>query len=753
MSKLVYRHDRAGYTGELRFSITSDAEYGAVGTQGVGAARNLPDGLIDAQGYARASAGGDYVMAGAVPGVNVLPPMHRLTVRRGSTPVASVGFRPVETSPGVIDVVQLIQSGAALALTPEQATTVQGLISEFDRATLDLSGEKAVVAQAVTQLSQQQEGNNAQAAMNIGRRTALKVALISGAAGLYNIVSGQEAGQVWERKEDGTTERRPDLEAASAIQLAALRSQIQVTRSTLAAIPPTAQTALIDGVAYVRDDDAVPDGGSVLAVPGGAMRRASRRGVDLRDYIQPLTKAQAKVATAQQRAEYSRLIQLAANACAPGENLLILPGATPTQQFYPFTSLILPAGVGLQAEGGILWDGDVYLSKSLGQEFNSTITGHYKRTRFVLNSDVGPSTGPIDWINGVFFDRVLLDGTDLDDQGSTPKEAVLLQKNAFDVHLTAAVIHNYSAGLVQRCDDGTGKAQLATGVFITVSQSKLFNMSYGVFLDHAPLDGSDLRLSDVLLDHLGIGIVALNNPRLKDGGEILVTGSNIRMELCDQAIYNDGAYIDLDGVWSYGNPDSNKPVIETTAEGRTTINGRQSAPAGKTWASSPYSSKSVSAGLLGGGNQSGQHTYPLTRELTFNNLMMMRFRVEGVPGGTTLRHRTDEGRSWGSFPLSTDPTAVMTLGGPAMTVGVGEAALTYKWEGPGTLTIRLPHPIGAAVQPRMTGTNAGAHIVVDSRQQAQVYAVITFVDLAGEQVGVAALAEGRYVEFEVTFAL
>lgn len=55
--------------------------------------------------------------------------------------------------------------------------------------------------------------------MKIGRRTALKVAFIGAAVGLYNIMSSDEAGQVWERLEDGTVRRRPDLETGTEPQM------------------------------------------------------------------------------------------------------------------------------------------------------------------------------------------------------------------------------------------------------------------------------------------------------------------------------------------------------------------------------------------------------------------------------------------------------------------------------------------------------------------------------------------------------
>lgn len=73
--------------------------------------------------------------------------------------------------------------------------------------------------------------------MNIGRRTALQVGLIGAAVGLYNIISGKDTGQVWERTTDGSAVRRAELEAASHANIA----QLVVT--------PEAYGAVGDGVA------------------------------------------------------------------------------------------------------------------------------------------------------------------------------------------------------------------------------------------------------------------------------------------------------------------------------------------------------------------------------------------------------------------------------------------------------------------------------------------------------------------------
>ena len=98
------------------------------------------------------------------------------------------------------------------------------------RQPLIWQGGAWVVSQALPKLdtglladiAQSTELNNAATAQNLGRKTAPSVAAVGPEAGLYNITSGADAGQVWERLAGGGVERRAGLEAASAAQLGVL---------------------------------------------------------------------------------------------------------------------------------------------------------------------------------------------------------------------------------------------------------------------------------------------------------------------------------------------------------------------------------------------------------------------------------------------------------------------------------------------------------------------------------------------------
>ncbi|WP_339098321.1 hypothetical protein WDJ50_18320 (plasmid) [Deinococcus sp. VB142] len=159
----------------------------------------------------------------------------------------------VETAPGEFDLQKPVGMRRWL-YTQDVVEVLEGAKEATQKVTdaqLDLSEERERVeqtiqaseqkmadierdtAQTAAQITQQQEANNAATAMNIGRRTALKVALVGAAAGLYNIISGDDAGQVWERLDNGGVVRRPELEAASAKQLQQVQDNLQLTRADL----------------------------------------------------------------------------------------------------------------------------------------------------------------------------------------------------------------------------------------------------------------------------------------------------------------------------------------------------------------------------------------------------------------------------------------------------------------------------------------------------------------------------------------
>ncbi|GGO32739.1 hypothetical protein [Deinococcus humi] len=131
MSIYQFRHDRAGYTGALRVHIESTAPYGAAGAAGLGQGNGFADGIINLAGELKAADGTAYSAAGTAPGEGFIPPEHRLTVYRGSTPISSLSFVPIETSTGIVDINTLLSQGRAVAATPEQLLSLAAVAEEL----------------------------------------------------------------------------------------------------------------------------------------------------------------------------------------------------------------------------------------------------------------------------------------------------------------------------------------------------------------------------------------------------------------------------------------------------------------------------------------------------------------------------------------------------------------------------------------------------------------------------------------------
>ncbi|WP_278911760.1 hypothetical protein [Deinococcus wulumuqiensis] len=110
---------------------------------------------------------------------------------------------------------------SASSAEAKAAATIGRLDSSINSAaTQAAAGTVARVDRALADTAQQQQANNAQAAINLGRKAAPSVADMGAEPGLYNITSSSEAGQVWERLQDGAKVRRAGLEAASTTSIA-----------------------------------------------------------------------------------------------------------------------------------------------------------------------------------------------------------------------------------------------------------------------------------------------------------------------------------------------------------------------------------------------------------------------------------------------------------------------------------------------------------------------------------------------------
>lgn len=64
--------------------------------------------------------------------------------------------------------------------------------------------------------------------------------------------------------------------------------------------------------------------------------------------------------------------------------------------------------------------------------------------------------------------------------------------------------------------DNANTSYLATGVFSTVSQSKIFNCGYGIYLKGAPADSMDIHLVQTLLDHNGSNLYVITSGNVSE---------------------------------------------------------------------------------------------------------------------------------------------------------------------------------------------------------------------------------------------
>lgn len=100
MSTLVYKHDLTALedTAPLFAKVHSLGLSGAVSSNGVGSARALALKQLDPDGTLS-----NYVISGADRGV--APDLHQLTIYQNGREISATQFYPIETSPGLIDVI------------------------------------------------------------------------------------------------------------------------------------------------------------------------------------------------------------------------------------------------------------------------------------------------------------------------------------------------------------------------------------------------------------------------------------------------------------------------------------------------------------------------------------------------------------------------------------------------------------------------------------------------------------------------
>lgn len=240
--------------------------------------------------------------------------------------------------------------------------------------------------------------------------------------------------------------------------------------------------------------------------------------------------------------------------------------------FYACGTLYVKPGVSLVGAGrtrGLL-GATVYLRAGANAVISQEFKGMWcKQCHFNLWDPDSANT----MLSNVIFDTMLIDGTNLAGAGKVSGDGILIKNTTFDVHLRNTYIWNYLGYGYGIIVDNANTAYLATGVFSTVSQSKIFNCGYGIYVKNAPADSMDIHLVQTLLDHNGSNLYVDMSEKVSGMGETNVYARACRFEWAtNYSIYNYGAFVNFDG-WSLA-PSSGGQKIFTSSNGKTFINGR-----------------------------------------------------------------------------------------------------------------------------------------------------------------------------------
>lgn len=241
--------------------------------------------------------------------------------------------------------------------------------------------------------------------------------------------------------------------------------------------------------------------------------------------------------------------------------------------FFKCGTIYVPAGVTLMGSNRSksLYGATVYLRAGSNAVVSPAFEGLWTKQSYFRLWDPD-NTGAM--ISNVAFNECLIDGTNLSLAGKTPGDAIQIRNTTFDVHLKRTYIQNYLGAGYSAVSDNTATSYLATGVFCTLSQCKIFNCGYGIYIKGAAADSSDYHLDVVLLDHNTINLY-VDGTRSPGMGECHVYAENCRFEWATTySIYNKDGFVNFDG-WSLA-PGSGGQKIFTSSNGKTLINGRLS---------------------------------------------------------------------------------------------------------------------------------------------------------------------------------
>lgn len=390
----------------------------------------------------------------------------------------------------------------------------------------------------------------------------------------------------------------------------------------------------------------------------------------------------------------------------------------------------------------------------------------------------------------VVFNHCTIDGTDVEtNSGSTSGDAVRIGQYGFDVKFVAGTqIYNYTGHgvkVVGNPDETnlTGSSYLAAGVFVTMSDTKIFNCNgSAVALVGAPQDGGSLHMSNVLFDHCGRALLVNNavsgNPNVAPSGSggWTVAGSNVRIELCGNyagqslesiLIQDPLSSVSIFGLWySSSKPDNfYKNIWVRSGEfsvfgGRVSKGGAQAygvyCDAGNTcgWdireMGTPYNIGALKT----------MRVNEATSKAQFANL---RFRITKTESGITAQRLIGNGFGFGAGgqagdAYSSDVSAEMTNGGPTVSVGSILDKVYYQLSaGGGQLRVQLAYRIITrvlwATVAEQTAGMTDLYPDVKALNGTTDFTII-FRNASGIEINLGALlTTGQYVDFNVAVGL
>lgn len=319
------------------------------------------------------------------------------------------------------------------------------------------------------------------------------------------------------------------------------------------------------GGEFVARAGTATDDGGTICVPTGSSTWYWQR-VSLSDFNVSWFGAVGDSST-----DNTTAIQNAMNAASSyGIATVRFPAST---GFFKCGTIYVPAGVTMMGSNRSksLYGATVYLRKGSNAVVSPAFEGLWTKQSYFRLWDPD-NTGSM--ISNVWFTNCLIDGTNLALAGKSDGDAIQVRYTTFDVHLKGTYIQNYLGAGYSAVSDNTATSYLATGVFCTLSQCKIFNCGYGIYLKGAAADSSDYHLDMVLLDHNNINLY-VDGTRSAGMGECHVYARNCRSEWATTySIYNKDGFVNFDG-WSLA-PGSGGQKIFTSSNGKTSINGRLS---------------------------------------------------------------------------------------------------------------------------------------------------------------------------------